>query len=348
MSIRVLIVDYDPAVREMLTQVIGSAHDIQIVGYSTTGPQLIQIVKTLNPQVVVIDMPVPHIDTIVAIREIMDLCPLPIVVVCTSATLREPDYSVDATKAGALTVVQRPDSVSLPNYESVARELIGAVRAMSSVQVIRHARSGHGSSSYSSGFQQATRAAVKTTPEIVAIVASTGGPRTVGEIVGHLPLSFRLPIIIVQHITFDFVNPMISWLNTFSTLPVRIANSNESPDPGTIYFAPGRVHVRLSRDHRFELSDVPNNVPHIPSGDILFESVARSYGPSALGIILTGMGNDGAQGLRSMYDAGAMTIAQEGSSCVVFGMPQEAIMLGAARQTLTPAQIAEYLLQYAS
>jgi two-component system chemotaxis response regulator CheB len=189
---------------------------------------------------------------------------------------------------------------------------------------------------------------LRPNPDIVAIVASTGGPRTVGEIIGHLPSSFRLPIVVVQHITFDFVNPMVSWLNTFSTLPVCVANSGESPAPGKIYFAPGRTHIRLTRDRRFELSDMPNNVPHIPSGDVLFESVARSYGPAALGIILTGMGNDGAQGLRNMYDAGAMTIAQEGSTCVVFGMPQEAIMLGAARQTLTPAQIADYLLQYAS
>lgn len=217
---------------------------------------------------------------------------------------------------------------------------------MSGVRVIRHAKVGHTQTRDIGKIVATLRADSKPRPEIISIVASTGGPQAVSEIIRHLPVTFNLPIVIVQHITADFVPPLVNWLSTISHLPIQVACSGQHPEPGKIYFAPAKTHLRLGSNHRFELSDTPTNVPHIPSGDVFLESVAQHYASRAVGIILTGMGNDGARGLRAMYDAGAFTVAQDAESCVVFGMPQEAITMGAVRQTLNPTEIFKLLLQY--
>ncbi len=342
--IRVLIADDSPTARDNLALIIGSTPDMQVVGLATNGYQAVQMAKGVPSDVIVMDALIPHMDAIEAIREIMDVNPMPIVVVCTTAASREANVALEAIKAGALAVLQKPGAPELPDYNATMKELVNSVRAMSGVHVIRHSRVSH---AHTLDISKIARSAPSDSrPEIVAIVASTGGPQTLSEIIKHLPATFNLPIVIVQHITSDFVSPLVNWLSTISRLPVEVACPGQYPAAGKIYFAPARAHLRLTSHHQFELSDTPTNVPHIPSGDVFLESVARHYGSRALGIILTGMGNDGARGLRAMYDAGAITVAQDGESCVVFGMPQEAIALGAARQTLNPTEISKLLLQY--
>ena len=346
MPIRVLIADDNPAAREQLAQIIESTPDMQTVGLATNGSQAVQMAKGIHPDVIVMDALIPHMDAIEAIREIMDVNPVPIVVVCTAAASREANVALEAVQAGALAVLQKPGAPQLPDYQATIKELVNSVRAMSGVHVIRHSRVGHAQTLDISKLTASTGWDSKLKPEIVSIVASTGGPQTLSEIVKHLSPTFNLPIVIVQHITADFVVPLVRWLSTISRIPVEVACSGEYPAPGKIYFAPARTHLRLTSNHQFEMSDVPKNVPHIPSGDIFLESVARHYGSRAVGIVLTGMGNDGAHGLLAMYDAGAITVAQDADSCVVFGMPQEAIALGAVRQTLNPTEISKLLLQY--
>jgi two-component system chemotaxis response regulator CheB len=152
----------------------------------------------------------------------------------------------------------------------------------------------------------------------------------------------------VQHISADFVLPMANWLSTISHLPIQIAQANERPIPGTIYLAPSNQHLQFTGNRHFEMSTTPKDVRHIPSGNILLTSVAQRYGSSAIGIVLTGMGDDGARGLRAMYESGAITVAQDEASCVVFGMPQEAIALDAARLVLPPREISQLLIHYSS
>ncbi len=345
MPIRVLIAGANLNTGDYLAQVIGNTLDMKIIGQPATGLETIQLTYGGRADVILIDALIAHPNAIETIREIMDVNPLPIVV-CAPTYSPESDLALEAVKAGALAVVRKPDADTdcmSPDHQTV-KELVNTVRAMSSVHVIRHPKTPRGSNHNQSLLSQLSE--TDTAPKIVSIVASTGGPQTLGEIVKDIPSNFSLPIVIVQHITPDFVPPLVNWLNTISHLPVHVAASGAYPSAGNIYFAPSKTHLRMSMDHHFELSDSPRDVPHIPSGDVFLESVAKHYGSQALGIVLTGMGNDGARGLKAMYDAGAITVAQDSESCVVFGMPQEAITLGGVRQTLNPSAITKLLLQY--
>jgi two-component system chemotaxis response regulator CheB len=180
-------------------------------------------------------------------------------------------------------------------------------------------------------------------PQIVAIASSTGGPAALSEIICHLPREFTAPIVIVQHIGEDFVPSLVSWLNLIGKRPVQIARHGERPFPGVVYVAAGGAHLRLTDQRTFSVTHTPASARFMPSGDILLESVARAYGEQAVGIVLTGMGDDGAHGLSAMHQAGALTIAQDEATSVVFGMPREAIRLGAARQILPLPKIAQVL-----
>jgi two-component system chemotaxis response regulator CheB len=163
-----------------------------------------------------------------------------------------------------------------------------------------------------------------------------------------LPADFPLPIVVVQHIAPDFVPSLAEWLPHITRLNVAIAEADRTPQPGTVHLAPGGIHLRLTPGRRFLLDPEPSNGAHIPSGDVLFESVAASYGKRAIGVILTGMGSDGAVGMLAMHRAGAFTIAQDEASSVVFGMPREAIALGAARRVLPLTEIPQALIYLAN
>jgi two-component system chemotaxis response regulator CheB len=344
-SIKVLLVDDSPTARLLLGRIIKSAPDLQLAGEATDGLQAVQMVASLRPDVVLMDVNMPHMDGLQATREIMDSGPTPIVLTSVSLDSEETSIAFEAINAGALAVLKKPGGAGSPDYEVSAKELLDSLRAMSGVKVIRHPKSRRAPAPAKLESQPQTPAD-DPQAEIVSIASSTGGPQTLGEIIKNLPSTFNLPVVIVQHITPDFVSPLVDWLSTVSQLPVRIAQRGEHPLPGVIYFAPSGHHLQLTGDHRFEFSDVPANVPHIPCGDVLLKSVAEHYGPHAVGIVLTGMGMDGARGLRAMYDAGAVTIAQDEASCVIFGMPKEAISLGAARHILAPREISELLVQH--
>ena len=328
----------------MLSQMITSAPDLKLVGQAVDGLQAVQMVVDLCPDIVLMDVTMPRMDGLQATREIMNVKPTPIVVISETAASNETNLAFEAVNAGALQLMRKPGAPKSLGYDAYVKQLLDTLRSMSSVRVIRHMKAarpvGVGKT------MPATAPGANENYEIVAIASSTGGPQTLGEIMKNLSASFSVPLVIVQHIAPDFVVPLVDWLNTLSKLPVRVAQAGTRPQPGNVYVAPGGKHLQLTSEHNFALTDNPANVPHIPSGDVLLESVARSYGSHAVGVVLTGMGADGARGLRHMYDAGAMTIAQDEASCIVFGMPQQAIALGGARLTLPPLEISKLLLQY--
>ena len=217
---------------------------------------------------------------------------------------------------------------------------------MAEVRVIHHRWSDktpapNGSAKATQTMAQAARAV--TVPEIVAIVSSTGGPAALNRILQRLPGDFALPIVIIQHIAADFLPSLVEWLSGVTPLAVKIAEAGERPEPGTVYFAPGDKHLALTAAKRFDCS-VQYESRHIPSGDVLLESVAQHYREHAIGVILTGMGRDGASGLLSMRDTGALTIAQDEASSIVYGMPYEAANLNAAQHVLALTEIPEILI----
>ncbi len=345
MPIKVLLVDDSPTSRLMLSQIINSAPDMKLVGQAADGIQAVQMVTELSPNVVLMDVAMPRMDGLEATREIMNVKPTPIIVISASVGTDEPNLAFAAVSAGALQVIHKPGGAKAQNYDAYAKQLLDTLRSMSDVRVIRHAKVSRPSLP---GQPDTPSVAAKTANiDLIAIVSSTGGPQALGEILKNLPANFSLPVVIVQHIAADFVTPLVDWLGTTTKLPVRVAQPGARPLPGTVYVAPGGKHLLLNREHLFELSDTPAHGLHTPSGDVLFASVARSYATHAVGVILTGMGADGAHGLRDMFDQGAMTIAQDEASCIVFGMPKEAIALGAARLTVPLGEIAKMLQQFA-
>jgi two-component system chemotaxis response regulator CheB len=185
-------------------------------------------------------------------------------------------------------------------------------------------------------------------PEIVLIVSSTGGPPALEAILSKLPAEFPLPVVIVQHISDEFQGNMLSWLDSVTELKLKVAEQHERPAAGIIYLAPVGKHLRITYNGRFVLEADDENSRHIPSGDVLLESAAESYGSNAIGIVLTGMGMDGAKGLSKMRARGAHTIVQDEATSIVFGMPKAAIELGGSEYVLPLDQIAGLLMRFAT
>ena len=350
--LRILIADDSPTARLTLKYIITLADDLRVVGEAHDGPQSVEMAAELRPDVILMDIVMPGMDGLEATREIMHHSPTPIVVVSATVEGRETEIAFQAIKAGALTVLPKPPGPTSTDFDSHATNLHNTIRAMSSVSVIHHWKSRS-----STPTRQPIHSAPKTEPvssntyssplappEIVAIVSSTGGPAALNEILSNLPADFPVPIVIVQHIAADFLPSLVKWLNTVSNLTVTLAEPNQVPQPGHVYVAPGEGHLRFANGRRFGL-DMTTAAPHTPSGDVLLDSVARQYGAKAVGVILTGMGNDGASGLRAMCDTGAYTIAQDEETSAVFGMPREAINLGATRQVLPVSAIAGTLIE---
>ncbi len=347
MPIKVLLVDDNQPTLLLWARIIHGACDMQVVGQASNGRDAVRMVEELHPDVVLMDVMMPVMNGLDATREIMSQSPTPIIVTSANFTSLECSIAFEAINAGAVSVVKKPGMTQSLSPEDSIKEFVNTVRAMAGVRVIRH-RKADAPVAENELVAPVAACTNDAKPEIVAIAVSTGGPQTLAKILANVPATFQLPIVVVQHIAEDFVSSLVSWLNTVSRLPVCVARAGEAPRAGTVYIAPGGVHLQLTADHRFALTDAPAKVAHIPSGDVLLASVAKHYGAHAIGIVLTGMGSDGAHGLRAMRDAEAMTIAQDEASCIIFGMPQEAIALGAARLTLPPPAIAKFLEQYSN
>jgi two-component system chemotaxis response regulator CheB len=336
--LRVLIADDSPTARQALSYIVQTAGDMQVVGEARDGRHALQLADELRPDVVLMDITMPEMDGLEATGEIMHRSPTPIVIVSGSLEGRETEIAFQAIRAGALTVLPKPPGFGAPNFLIEAAKLQNTVRAMAGVSVIHHWKQRRPETK-----PVETTARTSAPPEIVAIVSSTGGPAALSEILGRLPGDFPIPVVVVQHIAADFLPSLVKWLDGIAPLTVSIAQPGGQPKPGNVYIAPGQAHLCLDRSHRFSL-DTTTPGRHSPSGDVLFESVASAYREKAIGVVLTGMGDDGAHGLRAMYKAGAFTIAQDESSSAVYGMPREAAAQGATCEVLPLNDIAGALI----
>jgi two-component system chemotaxis response regulator CheB len=341
----VLVVDDSRTSRQMLVQLVNSAPDMFVVGEASDGAEAVKVAAKLRPKVILMDIVMPQMDGLQATREIMSTQPTPIVLITASLEEQETDIAFQAIRAGALTVLQKPRGSLTGEFTAQANSLLGTLRTMAGVHVIRHwTRSQPAGSAAAHPLPRVT-GTLAAPAEIVAIASSTGGPAALSEIIKNLPHTFPLPIVIVQHIASDFVSSLAGWLRGVTPLNVEIAVPGQHPHPGTVYIAPSGGHLKMNRLHAFELDPVQGATLHMPSGDSLLGSVAASYGARAIGVVLTGMGDDGARGLRAMHDAGAFTIAQDEDTCVVYGMPQEAVKHGGVKQVLPLPEIAPILVK---
>ncbi len=348
-TIRVLIVDDSPTQRHLLTRLIESAGDMTVAGLAADGMEAIEMVERLHPDVISLDMRMPRMDGLSTTRHIMSVLPTPIVVVSTAA---KSAAAMDLLRAGALAAIEKLPAVTDPNYESRADELIKMLRLMAGVSVIRHWNSEWSNLRPPGAMLSAPAAKVTlpqitaspTAPALLAIGASAGGPRALEKLLRTLPTHFPVPIVVVQHLSSEFMPGLAEWLDRCCKLPVRLAAEDEAPEPGVVHIAPGGFHLRVSSGKHFVLDSHIGHYRHCPAVDALMSSVAEVYGARGIGVILTGMGDDGAEGLLALRNAGGRTIAEDESSCVVFGMPAAAIGRGAAEYILPLSSIGTALL----
>lgn len=336
--IRVLIAEDSAVTREYLTFVFGEDPDIAVAGVARDGEEAVQLAERLGPDVILMDVHMPNMDGFDATRQIMERHPTPIVMATASSSKAETRGAFEALEAGALILLDKPPGPWDPDHEEAARELVRTVKLMAEVKVVR--RWAPRAASFNGAPQRFPRV---RSPRVVAIGASTGGPQVLSAVLGGLPGPLSVPVLLVQHISDGFIAGFAEWLASRTPMEVVLAADGDELKPGTVHVAGGDRHMTINGDGRVELQDGPRVNGFRPSISRLFDSVARCCGRESVGILLTGMGRDGADGLRRLRDTGAHTIAQDEASSVIFGMPGEAVRLQAAVEVLPPARIAETL-----
>jgi two-component system, chemotaxis family, protein-glutamate methylesterase/glutaminase len=344
--IRVLVVEDSPVVKELLVHILDSDPAIEVAGTASNGEEAVEAAGRIKPDIITMDIHMPKMNGLDASRRIMETNPTPIVVVTGTYDPAEVSTTFRALESGALAVVPKPTSVGHTDHHETCAELLRTVKAMSEVKVVRR----WAKPSRPAAAPVVHRASdVELKPpsddvKVIVIGASTGGPLALQTILSELPEDFGIPILVVQHIAPGFIRGFGEWLDRTTKLRVGLATDGERILPGRIYLAPDGLQMQVLTQGRISLvADEPENGLR-PSVSSLFRSVAKVYGQHAVGVLLTGMGKDGAEELRLMKLKGAVTIAQDEESSVVYGMPGEAARLGGATYVFSSGRIAGALL----
>jgi two-component system chemotaxis response regulator CheB len=335
--IRVLIVEDSPTVCLLLKSILDSDPDITVIDTASSGEEGLRKTLALNPDLVTMDVHMPGIDGFETTRRIMAQTPKPIIIVTGSIDPREVKLSFHALEAGALAVVEKPSGPGSPKFQHDAKELIKAVKLMADVKVVGQR--------LSSRPQRPVAVSIRPKPvgqiDLIAIGASTGGPAALFTVLNGLPLNFPVPILIVQHISLGFDVGLAEWLSSTTRHGVTLARDGQLLAAGQVLIAPQGTHLGVNGTKRVLLDARTDAIGSFrPSVTYLFESVARVYGSRAVGVILTGMGMDGAAGLPAFHEAGGYIIAQDEASSVVYGMPRAAVATGVVDQVLPLNRIA--------
>lgn len=343
--IKVLVAEDSPTIRVFLTAILESEPDIKVVAAVSDGAAAVEAVRRLKPDVVTMDIHMPGLDGFSATREIMETVPVPIVIV-SGAVQDEVAATFKAVEAGALAFIRRPAGLGHDDHEREAEALVTSVRLMSEVKVVRRWKRPPAIAERVAAVAAAgTAPAPRDKARVVVIGASTGGPVALQTILSALPADFPLPILVVQHIARGFVAGFADWLDAACALPVTVARDGEEVTGGHVYVAPDDRHMGVDAYGRIQLIDSPPEAGLRPAVGHLFRSVAAHYGGRSIGVLLTGMGADGADDLCILRTLGAITIAQDAASSVVHGMPGVAIERGGAMHVLAPAAIAAKLVE---
>ena len=353
--IKVLLVEDSPVARIVLKRIFDASPEIEVVGTACNGLEALELIPKLQPEVICTDLNMAEMNGLEFTQEVMKKYPRPILIISASVQIKDTQNVFELLKAGALDVFPKPIGGLASDYDRLANELIAKVKVLSGVKVFtRHQRLG--------GIEIADRQIKKNnqlpmdnyqlfsknlnfqTIKLLAVGASTGGPQALHSIISQFPVNLPVPVICIQHISEGFLQGLVDWLGCESKLPVKIAGLGELPQAGIVYFPPEKRHLELDAQGRFIYSESADFAGHCPSITVTFKSVASFYGRGAAGVLLTGMGRDGAEGMLAISRLGGLTIAQDEASCIVFGMPKEAIALGAAQHVLPVSAIAPLLL----
>ena len=341
-KIRVMIVEDSDVIREFLQHIVNRDPRLEVAAAVGTAEAALRILRRVSPDVISMDIRLPGMNGFEATTRIMAEKATPIVVVSASVESEDLKITMNALRAGALAVLEKPVGTTHEDYSALAERLCTQLTIMSEVRVVSQR-----------GFRPLSKAPVKhevVEPsgvfKILGVAASTGGPNALVQLFNGLGKDFPLPALLVQHITASFLEGFASWLESVCPFAVRIIRDGQSPAAGTIYLAPPDYHLRIARGKLWADHGDPVCMQR-PSGTVLFQSMARELGPQALGVLLTGMGDDGADGLLAIREAGGYTIAEDESTAVVYGMPAAAVELGAVCESLPlpaiPARVAELL-----
>ena len=341
---RVLIVDDSSFMRKVLEGIFNADEQLQVVGNAKDGREAVAMAESLKPDVITMDINMPHVDGLQATAEIMTTNPKPIVIV--SSESREGAAStLRALELGAIEFVAKPSGAIDLDMQTVKEELLRKVRMAAKVRVVRTASRLALSIQNANGSKTSAPAPLSARPAptsgldqrfpVVVLAASTGGPATVMRIAPGFTADFPAAVILVQHMPATFTTQYAAQLADFTGIRVKEAEANESLQPGTLYICPGGQHLRVTQTGRIQLDGTSGRIAgYLPNIDVTMESVAAFAGPLGIAGVLTGMGSDGANGAKAIKTAGGLVLAQDEATSVIFGMPAEAIKAGAVDQVL--------------
>jgi len=347
LPVRVLVVDDSAFMRTALSRMIASEPDMEVVGTASSGSEALARLASLNPDVVTLDVQMPGIDGLETLRRIVAQAPRPVIMV-SSVTERDAEITFEALGVGAFDYVPKQLSNSTLDILHIRPDLISKIRAAASTRNGSHSPSRKPPACAT----VANLGGKSIRPAVVALGTSTGGPKALQEILPLLPRDLPVPILIVQHMPLGFTGPFAQRLNAISSVTIREATHQEPVLPGVVYIAPAGMHMTVERRSESStticLDTQPTNCLHMPSVDIMMKSVARNFGSSSMGVILTGMGSDGAQGMKAIHHEGGLTVGQDESTCIVFGMPRACAELGVLHRVVPLSQIPVQILQATS
>lgn len=338
--IRLLVVEDSKTVRKALVAAFEADPQLKVAGTAESGEEAVEAAARLKPDLITMDVNLTGMDGFEATRAIMSTCPVPIVIVTGKMDPKDSATLFRVMEAGALSVLAKPDPFGSPGYRDSVASLIHHIKLMAEIKVVRRV---FPSSAPVPARQPLLQAPPPGNIKVVAIGASTGGPPLLRQILGGLPSDFNAALLVVQHMAAGFTVTFVHWLNQSSRLPVTLAEEGMPILPGRVYVAPDNCHMEASPGGKIVLSLSPPEYGVRPSVSALFRSVANSYGSQAVGVLLSGMGKDGARELKLIRGRGGVSIAQDRESSMVFGMPGEAIQIDAAQYILPPEGIIQFL-----
>jgi len=344
-KIRVLIVDDSALVRKILTEIINSQRDMEVIGAAPDPLVAREMIRELSPDVLTLDVEMPKMDGIDFLEKLMRLRPMPVLMVST-LTERGSEVTLRALELGAVDFVSKPKVDIVSGMQEYATEIIGKLRAAAQAKIRRQLPLSIAPRLTANAVLPSISNRIASTEKLIIIGASTGGTEAIKEVLIRMPPDCP-GILVTQHMPEAFTKSFADRLNNLCKIAVKEAENHERILPGHAYVAPGHSHLLLKRsgaNYMTELSQAPPVNRHRPSVDVLFRSAANYAGKNAVGVILTGMGKDGAAGMLEMKQAGAYNLAQNEATCVVFGMPKEAIAVGAVDSAVALQDMAKQIL----
>ena len=337
-KIRVLLIDDSPVALAVIQKVLASDRDIEVVASFLDPQKALAQIAEINPDVICVDFFMKHMDGLEFTKTVMSQFPCPILVISVAVGMDDGHNVFELLNAGAVDVIKKPPSGHFKDY--LKTELVQKVKIASGVRVLTRRPISENMSHFTSTDNKKF--------QVIAIGASTGGPKALHDILSVLPKHFSIPIVVSQHITSGFLSGLIRWMGRCCALKVQMAVDQEPLLGGHVYFCPEESNLLLTQNRTIALQPKTMNQVYCPSINTMFHSAAEHYGSRAIGILLTGMGDDGAMGMKYLHAKGGLTIAQNEASCVLYGMPRAAVELNAVRKVMDIAEIGSYLRRLAA